>query len=49
MSDLYGFIVENEGLAKALVRDHFKEVEITYAALFDVNKREAITDALDRI
>jgi hypothetical protein len=25
MADLYVFIVENEGLAKALIRDHFRK------------------------
>lgn len=49
MADIHVFIVENLELAKALIRDHFRQDGITYAAAFDESKQQEITDALDTI
>jgi hypothetical protein len=49
MKEIYVFIVENKELAKALIRDHFNKEGITYAALVAEDKREELTEALDKI
>jgi hypothetical protein len=46
---IYVFIVENPELAKLLVRDHFNEEGITYAAVFAAGKRGQVAEALDAI
>ena len=49
MKDVFVFIVENEGLAKELIKQHFSKEGITYAAIYKKAAREAITEALDTI
>jgi hypothetical protein len=49
MKDIYVFVVENQELAKALVRDHFNSDGITYAALVREDKREELVEALNKI
>lgn len=49
MNDIYVFVVENKELAKALIRDHFDADGITYAALVSKDKRQELTDAIDKI
>jgi hypothetical protein len=49
MDDIYVFVVENKELAKALIRDHFTGDGITYAALVAKDKRQELTDAIDKI
>lgn len=49
MENLHVFIVENDALAKALIRDHFGKDEITYASIFNSDMRGEITEALNRI
>jgi hypothetical protein len=47
--DIYVFIVEDPELAKSLVRDHFNEEGIIYAAVFTASKRCQVSKALDAI
>lgn len=42
-------IVENEELAKRLVKDHFGKTGITYAGIFDASCRNEIAEALNKI
>jgi hypothetical protein len=48
-SRVYVFILENDQVAKALIRGHFTSEGITYAAVFKEETRQAIISALDAI
>lgn len=46
--DIYVFVVENEQLAKALIRDHFEKDGITYASMVDETKRDELVEAINK-
>ena len=44
--DIYVFIVEDEELARQMMKEHFSKDKFTYAEVFEEEKRERIVDAL---
>ena len=46
MKQIYVFICEDEETSKAIIKEHFSREKITYAEMFDEDRREKITSAL---